>query len=105
MLSIIISFGFSGVELSSSDSSFFLKVVTNPSSISTVTFLFIKSSTDVIGIINEPTKHDDHCLDELRYYIMNLTNQTKPVKSEIQKHKDKLYKQIKRNHYEMHPIE
>ena len=50
--------------------------------------------------VNEPTKQDDHCLDELRYYIMSLLQQTKTTKSEIQKHKDKLYKQIKRINYE-----
>ncbi len=49
--------------------------------------------------INEPIKKDDHCLDELRYYIMNLSSQTIKSKNEIQKHKDKLYKQIKRKYY------
>lgn len=45
-----------------------------------------------------PIKKDDHCLDELRYYIMNLNPSTKPVrqKTEIQKHKERLFKQLMR---------
>ena len=51
--------------------------------------------------VNEPVKHDDHCLDELRYYIMSITPKTTiQMKNEIQKHKEKLYKQIKRSNYE-----
>ena len=50
--------------------------------------------------INEPTKHDDHCLDELRYYIMSQNNQIKTNKTDIQKHKEKLLKTIKRKIYE-----
>ena len=47
--------------------------------------------------VNEPVKHDDHCLDELRYYIMSLTPKTTiQIKNEIQKHKEKLYKQLMR---------
>ena len=45
---------------------------------------------------NEPIKHDDHSLDELRYYIMSLSNISKPIKSEIQKHKERLFKQLMR---------
>ena len=45
-----------------------------------------------------PIKKDDHCLDELRYYIMSLSNSTnKSSKSEIQKHKEKLFKQLMRS--------
>ena len=49
---------------------------------------------------NEPTKHNDHSLDELRYYIMSLSTQSKNIKSEIQKDKEKLFKSIKRKNYE-----
>ena len=46
-----------------------------------------------------PIKKDDHCLDELRYYIMSL--QTAPKftnnqKTEIQKDKERLFKQLMR---------
>lgn len=44
-----------------------------------------------------PIKKDDHCLDELRYYIMSLhENKIPSQKSEIQKHKEKLFKQLMR---------
>lgn len=44
-----------------------------------------------------PIKKDDHCLDELRYYIMSLQKEiNKQNKTEIQKHKEKLYKQLMR---------
>lgn len=47
-----------------------------------------------------PIKKDDHCLDELRYYIMNLNNNTNnhnnKTKTEIQKHKERLFKQLMR---------
>ena len=45
-----------------------------------------------------PIKKDDHCLDELRYYIMNLNKTTNnhSIKTEIQKHKEKLFKQLMR---------
>lgn len=45
-----------------------------------------------------PIKKDDHCLDELRYYIMH-TNKNPTIthnKSEIQKHKERLFKQLMR---------
>lgn len=44
-----------------------------------------------------PVKKDDHCLDELRYYIMSL-HETKKTdkKTEIQKHKERLFKQLMR---------
>ena len=44
-----------------------------------------------------PVKKDDHCLDEMRYYLMSKT-QNQPLKqgkSEIQKDKERLIKQIK----------
>ena len=46
-----------------------------------------------------PIKKDDHCLDELRYYIMSLQQKTtinKNTKTEIQKHKELLFKQLMR---------
>ena len=45
-----------------------------------------------------PIKKDDHCLDELRYYIMHMkSNQnTAAQKTEIQKHKERLFKQLMR---------
>ena len=45
-----------------------------------------------------PIKKDDHCLDELRYYIMSLHSTNKPnkAKTEIQKHKERLFKQLMR---------
>ena len=50
-----------------------------------------------------PIKKDDHCLDELRYYIMSLNSGTKPLqtyKTEIQKDKAKLIQKLKRAQYE-----
>lgn len=46
---------------------------------------------------DNPVKYDDHCLDELRYYIMSKPESPviKPNKTEIQKNKEKLYRQIK----------
>lgn len=47
-----------------------------------------------------PIKKDDHCLDELRYYIMSLTYKPKAEqKTEIQKDKEKLYKQLLRSRW------
>ena len=48
---------------------------------------------------NAPIKKDDHCLDELRYYIMSLNSQKseKQIKSAIQKDKEKLIKNLRRN--------
>lgn len=45
-----------------------------------------------------PIKKDDHCLDELRYYIMSLNppKQKKLTKTEIQKDKEKLYEKLRR---------
>jgi len=47
---------------------------------------------------DKPVKEDDHCLDELRYYIMSRPEPAviKKEKTEIQKNKEKLYKQILR---------
>jgi hypothetical protein len=48
-----------------------------------------------------PIKKDDHCLDELRYYIMSLQHKKeKLVKSQMQKDKEKLIKRLKLNNYE-----
>ena len=43
-----------------------------------------------------PKKTDDHCLDELRYYLMKKPQLSpiKPIKTEIQKDKERLYKSI-----------
>ncbi len=49
-----------------------------------------------------PIKKDDHALDELRYYIMNI-NASKSIsktQTEIQKHKKLLYKNLRREQYE-----
>ena len=47
---------------------------------------------------DKPIKQDDHSLDELRYYIMSRPEPAKSqvIKTEIQKNKEKLYKQILR---------
>ena len=50
---------------------------------------------------DKPIKKDDHCLDELRYYIMHLSKlQTKQNKSIIQKDKEKLINKLRRKKYE-----
>ncbi len=45
---------------------------------------------------DHPIKQDDHCLDELRYYLMKkpISIAPKPIKSEIQKDKERLYRRI-----------
>lgn len=45
-----------------------------------------------------PIKRDDHCLDEMRYYLMNkqLTLRVQEKKNEIQKDKEKLIRKISR---------
>lgn len=49
----------------------------------------------------KPIKYDDHCLDELRYYIMSRPENQMPKaeKSVIQKNKEKLYREIRRNRH------
>ena len=49
------------------------------------------------GSNDVPIKKDDHALDELRYYIMNRPENKEPKKekSEIQKNKERLYRQLK----------
>lgn len=44
-----------------------------------------------------PKKYDDHCLDELRYYLMTKPSITPPKaeKTEIQKDKERLYRKIR----------
>ena len=69
-------------------------------------FIF-KNCTNLISEIKSywwgdndlPIKKDDHCLDEMRYYIMNIQTQlkTKPIKNEIARDKEKLIKRIKNN--------
>ena len=55
------------------------------------------------GGADVPIKKDDHSLDELRYYIMsrpeNKKSETK--KTEIELHKEKLYRNIKQNKYRL----
>lgn len=48
---------------------------------------------------DSPIKKDDHCLDELRYYIMSLSaTKNKPTsKSEISRDKERLIKLLKRS--------
>lgn len=49
---------------------------------------------------DSPVKHDDHCMDELRYYIMYTQPKIKKdIKSEITKDKERLIKLIKRNRH------
>lgn len=48
-----------------------------------------------------PIKKDDHCLDELRYYIMSLQKQKqRQEKSVIQLDKEKLIRKLNRSYYE-----
>lgn len=49
------------------------------------------------GDADHPIKKDDHCLDELRYYIMSRPENAKPKpqKSEIQKDKERLIRKSK----------
>ena len=45
-----------------------------------------------------PIKKDDHCLDEMRYYLMTKTSQlptSKQKKNEIQLDKEKMIKKLK----------
>ena len=50
-----------------------------------------------------PIKRDDHCLDEMRYYLMDkqLTLRIKDKKNEIQKDKQRLIKQLKTSKYRL----
>ena len=43
-----------------------------------------------------PKKYDDHCLDEMRYYLMTrpFATMQKPVKTPVQKDKERLIRQI-----------
>lgn len=52
------------------------------------------------GNDDKPIKKDDHCLDELRYYIMSKPKNELPKenKSMIERHKEKLIKNLKRQH-------
>ena len=51
---------------------------------------------------NSPIKKDDHALDELRYYIMNISasKTQQPRKTAIQKDKEKLIKSLRKSRYE-----
>ena len=55
------------------------------------------------GDSDAPIKKDDHCLDEMRYYIMSRPENTKPKeqKSIIQKDKERLYKKIKYSNFRL----
>lgn len=49
-----------------------------------------------------PIKKDDHCLDELRYYLMNISatlSVVKNEKNEIQKDKDRLIRALKHRNF------
>ncbi|MDR0850323.1 MAG: terminase family protein [Christensenellaceae bacterium] len=49
------------------------------------------------GLGDSPVKKDDHALDELRYYIMSRPeNRKQNMKTMVQKHKEQLYRKIKR---------
>jgi len=47
---------------------------------------------------DNPVKKDDHCLDELRYYIMSRPEQNEKPKSQIEKDKQRLYQRLRRQH-------
>ena len=49
------------------------------------------------GSGDTPKKTDDHCLDELRYYLMSKPKKLPPPveKTEIQKDKERLWRRIK----------
>jgi len=55
------------------------------------------------GSFDAPIKKDDHSLDELRYYIMSMpeNKQTIKAKTQIEKHKEKLYRGLKQNIYRL----
>ena len=46
---------------------------------------------------DSPKKHDDHSMDELRYYIMSRPQNKGEIKekSKIEKHKEKLIRKLK----------
>ncbi len=48
-----------------------------------------------------PIKRDDHCLDEMRYYLMSLhlNERKKEEKSPLQKEKERLIKKLGKNRY------
>ncbi len=50
------------------------------------------------GSADSPIKKDDHCLDELRYYIMSINSSKTQLKTktEIQKDKEKLAYKLRR---------
>ena len=51
------------------------------------------------GNNDAPVKKDDHSMDELRYYIMSRpeNKEPKPIKNEIQKDKERLYRILRNN--------
>ena len=53
------------------------------------------------GNQDAPIKKDDHCLDELRYYIMSKPENVAPKskKSEIEIDKERLYRRLRNNRY------
>lgn len=51
---------------------------------------------------DNPIKKDDHCLDELRYYLMSINDNFTPKrenKNDIQKEKDRLIRLIRRRNF------
>lgn len=51
-----------------------------------------------------PVKKDDHCLDEMRYYLMNISAPIKPkqIKNDIIKDKEKLIRRLKNQRKTIH---
>lgn len=46
------------------------------------------------GAGDVPVKKDDHCLDELRYYLMSKPRKPEPIKNKVQLHKEFLARKI-----------
>ncbi|NCB48247.1 MAG: hypothetical protein EOM55_01260 [Clostridia bacterium] len=66
---------------------------------STCVNLIREMKTYFWGDGDNPVKKDDHCLDELRYYLMSKPQARERKKSEIEKHKEKLIRQKRRNNF------
>ena len=52
------------------------------------------------GAGDVPTKRDDHCLDELRYFVMSRprTDAPKGTKSDVAKEKERLARKLSRRY-------
>ena len=48
------------------------------------------------GNDDSPIKKDDHAMDELRYFIMERPENAKPIKTELQKYKEGLIRNLNR---------